>query len=66
MRSTGSLLAARCHGVMLLAGRDEETQTRAIELGHSLAPAIRAHAEKIIFTEDGVVTAAGASATPSF
>ena len=49
---------------MLLAGRDEETQTRAIELGHRLA--IRAHAEKIMFTEDVVVTAAGASATPSF
>jgi len=58
---TGSLLAAGCHGVMLLAGRDEETQTRARELGHSLALAIRAHDEKIMFTEDGGVTAAGAS-----
>ena len=45
---------------MLLSGRDEETQTRAIELGHSLALAIRAHAEKIMFSEDGGVTA-GAS-----
>jgi len=58
---TGSLLAAGCHGVMLLAGKDEETQTRARELGHSLALAIRAHDEKIMFTEDGGVTAAGAS-----
>lgn len=58
---TGSLLAAGCHGVMLLAGRDEEIQTRARELGHSLALAIRAHDEKIMFTEDGGVTAAGAS-----
>lgn len=46
---------------MLLAGKDEETQTRARELGHSLALAIRAHDEKIMFTEDGGVTAAGAS-----
>jgi len=58
---TGSLLAAGCHGEMLLAGRDEETQTAARELGHSLALAIRAHDEKIMFTEDGGVTAAGAS-----
>ena len=50
---TGSLLAARCHGVMLLAGRDEETQTRARELGHRLALAIRAHAEKIMFISRG-------------
>ena len=50
---TGSLLAAGCHGVMLLAGRDEETQTRARELGHSLALAIRAHDEKILFTDQG-------------
>ena len=58
---TGSLLAAGCHGEMLLAGRDEDTQTAARELGHSLALAIRAHDEKIMFTEDGGVTAAGAS-----
>lgn len=58
---TGSLLAAGCHGVMMLAGKDEETQTKARELGHSLALAIRAHDEKIMFTEDGGVTAAGAS-----
>ena len=51
---------------MLLAGRDEEKQTRARELGHRLALAIRAHAEKIMITEDVVVTAAGASTTPSF
>ena len=50
---TGSLLAAGCHGVMLLAGRDEETQTRARELGHRLALAIRAHAEKIMFISRG-------------
>ena len=49
---TGSLLAAGCHGVMMLAGKDEETQTKARELGHSLALAIRAHDEKIMFTED--------------
>jgi len=30
----GSLLAAGCHGVMLLAGRDKKTQIRARELGH--------------------------------
>ena len=38
---------------MLLAGRDEETQTRARELGHSLALVIRAHAEKIMFISRG-------------
>ena len=38
---------------MLLAGRDEEKQTRARELGHRLALAIRAHAEKIMFISRG-------------
>ena len=57
----GSLLAAGCHGVMLLAGRDKKTQIRARELGHCLALAIRARDEKIMFTEDGGVTAAGIS-----
>ena len=38
---------------MLLAGRDEKTQTRARELGHRLALAIRAHAEKIMFISRG-------------
>ena len=38
---------------MLLAGRDEETQTRTRELGHRLALAIRAHAEKIMFISRG-------------
>ena len=60
---TGSLLAAGCHGEMLLAGRDEETQTAARELGHSLALAIRAHDEKILFTEEG---GAGAGAGAAF
>ena len=57
---SGSLLAAGCHGVMLLAGHDEEKQTIARDLGHSLALAIRAHDEKIMFTEEGGVTS-GAS-----
>jgi len=54
---TGSLLAAGCQGVLLLAGHDEETQSRARDLGHSLALAIRAHDEKTMFTEEGGVTA---------
>jgi len=54
---TGSLLAAGCQGVMLLAGHDEETQSRARDLGHSLALAIRAHDEKTMFTDEGGVTA---------
>jgi len=57
---SGSLLAAGCHGVMLLAGHEEEKQNIARDLGHSLALAIRAHDEKIMFTEEGGVTS-GAS-----
>lgn len=54
---SGSLLAAGCHGEMLLAGHDEATQQTARDLGHSLALAVRAHDEKLVFSEEGGVTA---------
>ena len=50
---SGSLLAAGCQGEMLLAGQEEQLQRIAKDLGHSLALAIRAHDEKIMFTEEG-------------
>lgn len=50
---SGSLLAAGCQGEMLLAGKEEQLQRVARDLGHSLALAIRAHDEKIMFTEEG-------------
>ena len=46
-----------CHGEMLLAGHDEATQQTARDLGHSLALAVRAHDEKLVFSEEGGVTA---------
>jgi len=51
--SVGSLLGAGCQGAMLAAGFDEETQQAARQLGMHLALAMRAHEEKIMFTEEG-------------
>jgi len=51
--STGSLLGAGCQGTMLAAGHDEHLQDAARQLGLHLALAIRAHDEKMMFTEEG-------------
>jgi len=52
---SGSLLGAGCQGEMLLAGHDQHTQNLAHDLGQCLALAVRAHDEKIMFTEEGGV-----------
>jgi len=50
---SSSLLAAGCHGAVMLGGHGEQVQAVARELGTNLAIAIRAHDEKILFTEEG-------------
>ena len=50
---SSSLLAAGCHGAVMLGGHGEQVQAAARELGTNLAIAIRAHDEKILFTEEG-------------
>jgi len=51
--SVGSLLGAGCQGTMLAAGYGEDMQQAARQLGLHLALAIRAHDEKMMFTEEG-------------
>jgi len=51
--SVGSLLGAGCQGTMLAAGLGEEMQQAARDLGLHLALAIRAHDEKMMFTDEG-------------
>ena len=51
--SVGSLLGAGCQGTMLAAGHGEDMQQAARQLGLHLALAIRAHDEKMMFTEEG-------------
>lgn len=50
---SGSLLSAGCQGAVMLGGHGEQLQDTAGQLGLNLALAIRAHDEKILFTEDG-------------
>ena len=60
---SGSLLAAGCQGAVILGGHGDQLQSVAAQLGLNLALAIRAHDEKILFTEEG---GAGAGAGAAF
>ena len=60
---SGSLLSAGCQGAVMLGGHGDQVQATARELGLNLALAIRAHDEKILFTEEG---GAGAGAGAAF
>ena len=60
---SGSLLAAGCQGAVMLGGHGDQLQSVAAQLGLNLALAIRAHDEKILFTEEG---GAGAGAGAAF
>ena len=49
---------AGCQGALLLAGQDEAQQARARDLGHSLALALRAHEDRLVFTREAGSSAA--------
>ena len=49
---------AGCQAALLLAGQDEAAQARARDLGHSLALALRAHEDRLVFTREAAYSAA--------